>query len=246
MHILRTRRIQLLALTVVVAAIAVCIAIVVSSSGSGSTHAPGLAVGRRALTEGQQVAALLSGIPQHGTRLGAPRAPVTVEYFGDLECPVCRAFTLQGGLTELIERDVRQGRVQVWYRSACTATCNGPGPEVFAAQQVAAYAAGMQHRFWDYAELFYREQGAEGSGYVNEQYLDQLARQIPGLRFLAWKRDRGDPAYLGQLQSDQQSARSLKIPGTPTLFVNGPKRRIELPDAVPAYQELEQAIDSAA
>ena len=35
-----------------------------------------------------------AGIPQSGNALGNPTAPVTLEYFGDLECPICREFTL--------------------------------------------------------------------------------------------------------------------------------------------------------
>ena len=89
-----------------------------------------------------QVRSALSGVPQSGTRLGVAAAPVTVTYFGDLECPVCSQLTLGGGFPQLLARDVREGRVKVVYRSLCTATCNGPGEQVFDTQQVAAYAAG--------------------------------------------------------------------------------------------------------
>ena len=123
---------------------------------------------------------LLAGIPQTGTQLGNPKAPVTMTYFGDLECPICRDFTLLGGMSQLISNDVRQGKVKVVYKSFCTATCNGPGQSVFNTQQVAAYAAGMQNKFWNYAETFYREQGTEDTGYVTENYLTHLAR--PGHR----------------------------------------------------------------
>ena len=43
---------------------------------------------------------------------------------------------------------------------------------MFKDQQVAALAAGMQKKFWNYAELFYHEQGQEDTGYVTESYLD--------------------------------------------------------------------------
>src|SRR3981081_1075476 len=36
---------------------------------------------------GAEVAALLAGIPQRGRTLGDPHAPVTVQFFGDLQCP---------------------------------------------------------------------------------------------------------------------------------------------------------------
>ena len=58
--------------------------------------------------------------------------------------------------------------MQVVYKALQTATRD---QQTFQLQQVAALAAGQQQRFWNYAELFYHEQGQEDSGYVNESYL---------------------------------------------------------------------------
>ncbi len=192
-----------------------------------------------------QVRSALSGVPQSGTRLGAAAAPVTVTYFGDLECPVCSQLTLGGGFPQLLARDVREGRVKVVYRSLCTATCSGPGEQVFDAQQVAAYAAGAQDRFWYYAELFYREQGLEDSGYVTAAYLARIAAQIPGLDTSAWVAARRDPALLGQVRSDGAAAARLGIGGTPTLVVTGPRGRRTL-SGVAGYGDIEQAIRQVA
>ena len=49
-------------------------------------------------------------------------------------------------------------------------------------------------------ELFYRQQGQEGPGYVTESYLDGLAEQVPGLDFNEWKTARNDQALLAQVQ----------------------------------------------
>jgi protein-disulfide isomerase len=186
--------------------------------------------------------ALLAGIPQRGTTLGAAGAPVTVIYFGDLECPVCRDFTLAGGFPQLVAREVRQGEVKVVYRSLCTATCDGPGQAVFDTQQVAAYAAGAQNLFWYFAELFYREQGPEDSGYVTESYLDRLAAQVPGLQLSTWRADRGDPALPAQVRADGVAAARRGIDGTPTLLVTGPKGTRTVAATVPSYPEIEQSI----
>lgn len=219
-----------------------------ASSGSTARPTPGASAQRSraqapaARQQEQAVNALLAGIPQSGTRLGNATAPVTMYYFGDLECPVCRDFTLLGGLSQLIAKDVRAGSVRIVYRSFCTATCNGPGPQVFARQQIAAYAAGMQGRFWDYAELFYREQGQEGTGYVTEAYLDGLARQTPGLDYSLWQKDRGDPSLLAQVQADEKEANRLRLPGTPTLIMQGPRGAYEVPQTIATYAQLQQAI----
>ena len=34
-------------------------------------------------------------------------------YFGDYECPICQAFTLEGGFPQLVQNEVRPGKVQV-------------------------------------------------------------------------------------------------------------------------------------
>ena len=107
-------------------------------------------------------------------------------YYGDYECPVCQAFTLDGGFNQLVSKDVRPGKVKVVYKSFCTATCDGPNQNSFTVQQVAGLAAGEQKMFWQYTELFYHEQGQEDSGYVNAAYFDGLAQQVPGLNYAAW------------------------------------------------------------
>ncbi len=99
-------------------------------------------------------------------------------------------FTLQGGFSQLVSNDVKAGRVKVQYKAFETATRD---PATFQTQQVAALAAGKQNRFWNFMELFYHQQGSEGTNYVTENYLDALAAQIPGLNIAQWKTARNDP-----------------------------------------------------
>ena len=109
--------------------------------------------------------------------LGDPKAPVTLAYFGDLECPICKEFTL-GALPTILQKWVRTGKLKIEYHSLETATHE---PEVFKTQQVAALAAGKQDKMWYFLDLFYHEQGEEDTGYVTESYLQGLAQQVPGL-----------------------------------------------------------------
>ncbi|MDQ2760998.1 MAG: DsbA family protein [Actinomycetota bacterium] len=236
----RQRRMQMLA-GVVVAAVAVVVVAIVLSTGGGSAKA--LKHGTQASQTTTAVEQLLSGIPQSGARLGNPKAPVTITYFGDLECPACAQFTLAGGFAQLVANDVRRGKVQVLYHSLETATTD---PATFQTQQTAALAAGQQRRFWDYAELFYHEQGTESSGYVNESYLDGLAGQIPGLNLNRWSSARKDPALSSQLQVDMQAALGAGAHGTPTLIAQGPKGKSQVPGGIPSYSQLELAIKSVA
>jgi protein-disulfide isomerase len=232
----RKRRLWTLAGVMCGAVVVVAVAIAVSSGGGGG----GLQSGAKASGTVATVDQLLSGVPQSGTRLGSPNAPVTMYYYGDLECPICQAFTLSS-FAQLVGADVRAGRVKVIYRALETATRD---PQTFQTQQVAALAAGAQNRFWNFAELFYHEQGTEDSGYVTETYLDGLARQVPGLNFAQWQSARGSQMLTAQIGADAQDAAATHAQGTPTLVFKGPRGQVQAASAVPSYSELAQAINS--
>ncbi len=235
------RRLRMLG-GVALAAIAVVVVAIAVSSGGGST-ASGLETGAKAQTLVAQVNSLLSGIPQSGVTLGSPSAPVTMTYYGDLQCPVCRDFTLNGGFPSLVAGEVRQGKVKVVYRSFETATQD---PSTFQTQQVAALAAGKQNHFWDYAELFYRQQSTENSGYVTESYLTGIARQISGLNLSTWRSQRNDSTLSAQVSADGAAGKAVGVQGTPTLIFKGPKGQQVAPSGVPSYSDLQAAIKSVA
>jgi protein-disulfide isomerase len=208
----RTRLIQLGGVAAVVVVIIVIILVATGSGGSKNAPAPKSAAANQALAS---VTSALQGIPQSANTLGNPKAPVTLQYFGDLECPICKEFTL-GALPSLIEKYVRTGELKIEYRSLETATRE---PEVFRSQQIAALAAGKQNLMWHYIELFYHEQGEEGSGYVTESYLQGLASQVPGLNLSNWSSTRNDPAFANQVTSDAQAANQAGFTGTPSFLV---------------------------
>ena len=187
---------------------------------------------------------LLRGIPESGDVLGSPTAPVTLTYYGDLECPICKDFAL-GSLVTLIGRDVRAGRVKIRYVAQCTSTCNTRRVAVFIAQQAAALAAGRQHLFWDYAQLFEHAQGAETTPYVNDLFLEALARATPGLDYAAWLAAFNAPAVRSEVGAQLQSATAHGINATPTLVFTGPGRTTQQSESIPTYAELEAAVRRA-
>ncbi|HEX4484521.1 MAG TPA: thioredoxin domain-containing protein [Solirubrobacteraceae bacterium] len=212
------RRKRLIQLGSVIGAVVVIVVVIlVATSGGGaktglekkssaSTGTP------KVVTE---VTSLLTGIPQNGNTLGSPNAPVTLQYFGDLECPICRQFT-EGALKPLIEKYVRTGKLKIEYRNLETATRE---PETFRTQQVAALAAGKQQKAWDYIELFYHQQGQEDTGYVTEKYLQELARQVPKLNLATWTADRNDGQFTNAVTSDAQAANNAGFTGTPSFLI---------------------------
>jgi protein-disulfide isomerase len=203
---------------VMLAAAVVAVAIAISSGGSSPPKVTGASATRAAT----RVDGLLAGIPQSGNTLGSPSAKVTVTEFGDLECPFCRDFAL-GAEDQIISSDVRSGKVKLVYRSVCSATCSGPQPAVFPAQQAAAYAAGLQGKAWYYIELFYNLQGDETTSYVNSGFLDGLARLVPGLDYTKWLSDSTSASVKAAVSADQALASSKKYGDTPAVVVQGPK-----------------------
>ncbi len=207
----RKRLIQLGGVAGVVVVV-IAIILVATSGGSKSAPAPKSAA---ANADATAVISLLQGIPQSGITLGNPNAPVTMQYFGDLECPICKEFTL-GALPTLIQKYVRTGKMKIEYRSMETATHE---KEIFQTQQVAALAAGKQNLMWHYIELFYHEQGEENTGYVTESYLQGLAAQIPSLNLANWSSARNNPSYPNDVITDAQAANQNGFTGTPSFLI---------------------------
>lgn len=208
-------------------------------TGSGADpYEIGLQHGANAAHIAKQVQASIGGIPQQGQTLGNPSAKVTMVYVGDLQCSYCQLFTIFD-LPTFVSHYVRTGKVKVTYDSLCTASCGNDawGSEktaaaVFSRQQIAASAAGVQGKFWDYAERFYREQGQEDSAYSSTAYLQAIASQVPGLNLKTWSKDsKTDPELVDQLDADNALAakyfKEVNAPtadrGTPSAIFVGPK-----------------------
>ncbi len=217
------KRRRLTQLGIVAAVVIIGIVVVLIATGSGKSKPVTAAVKNETTAT---VSQLLAGIPQSGNTLGNPNAPVTLQYFGDLECPICREFTL-GALPTLIQKWVRTGKVKIEYHSLETATHEA---EVFREQQIAALAAGKQDKMWPFIETFYHEQGEEDSGYVNEKYLQGIAAQVPGLNLAQWTTDRSDPTLASEVTNDAQAANNAGFTGTPSFLIGrtgGAKTKLE-------------------
>lgn len=244
---LRKRRtIQLGAVAVVVIAV-IAIAFALSA---GSSSAPTKLHSKAANEASATVNSLLAGIPQAGNVLGNPHAPATLVYFGDLECPICREFTL-GAFPSVIANFVRKGKLKVEYRSMETATRE---PAIFREQQAAALAAGLQQKMWYYVELFYHEQGEEDSGYVTPAYLRGLAQQVPGLNLARWESERSSTKLVEEVERNETEAGEQGFSGTPSFLLGktgGPMHKVteltgaDLNEASALFEpEIEKALKS--
>lgn len=117
---------------------------------------------------------LLAGIPQNGGTLGNPKAPVTMYEFADLQCPGCDQY-MKDAFPDIVRKYVRTGKVKVVWNGI---SFIGPDSE-----KALRYvnAAGQQNKLWNVAELLYRNQGAENSGWVTNALLRSVGTAVPGL-----------------------------------------------------------------
>lgn len=194
--------------------------------------------------------ALLLGIPQRGPVLGFRNAPVTLQFFGDLQCLDSRLVML-GALPHLIRHWVRSGELQIRYRSIETDTENAGGWYEFREQQGAALAAGQQGKLWNFIDVFYREQGPEFTSYVDEEFLERIAVQA-GVDLKAWRGARSPPErWVPQLESEKKLAEAKRLHTTPSFLIGPtggkawPLRHFSLEEPQVFDEAVEEILQSA-
>lgn len=197
------------------AAIAVIVALIVISQSGGDDNGGGGGGTPSNVSGSAQVDSELSGITQQGQVLGDAKAPVTVTEFGDPQCPVCAAFSEQVA-PELISTEVKGGNVKFQYQPFLII-----GPDSKPAMK-AALAAGEQGRFWNYLQLFYRNQGEENSGYVTDAFLTGIANAAGVDDIDKWNQSRNGSQWDSVIANGSNQAESLGFNGTPSILVAGP------------------------
>ncbi len=228
----RERMIKLSSALAFLAIVAVAVLIVISQGQSEGGDAGSI--------EGTgEVKRLLDGIPQQGMALGEPAAKITLVEFGDLQCPVCKGYA-EDQLSQVIAGPVRNGEARLDFRNYTIV-----GEESVAAG-AAAIAAGRQGHGWSFVELFYRNQGAERSGYVTDEFLTAIARAASVPDIPEWNRARKSRAVLAEVDATNAEARDLGFTGTPSFAIEGPGTEGLEPLGTPASAEdLESAFSSA-
>lgn len=163
----------------------------------------------------RSVSKLLAGIPQQGATLGSPDAPITVWVMADLECPTVRLFA-ESYLPSILDTWVRTGDVKLIYRSLQTDTYN---EEAFYRQEIAALAAGQQDKMWNFVLTFIHQQGEKFTEYATDDFLADIASQVPGLARAQWHREREDASLSKRVARDLHAANKMGMSSTPSFLV---------------------------
>ena len=141
---------------------------------------------------------------------GPVQAPVTLEEFGDFQCPPCGMIS--GPLLE-IEKDYGP-KLRVIFR-------NFPFPNHQHALEAAdaAEAAGLQGRYWEMHDLLYKEQATWSKAPDVNQLFVSYAR-ILGLEMDRFETDIAGPTVKARVTADQERGKSLGVTATPSIFIN--------------------------
>jgi protein-disulfide isomerase len=212
-----------------------------SSGGGGSPPAGGdqpQVDGRPPhITGARDIDRMFRGIPQYGLILGEEEAPVELVEFGDLQCQACRRYA-EKVLLPIIQGPVRKGQAKLAY---CNLVVLG---EQSTAAGTAALAAGEERRGWNYLELFYRNQGEEGSGYADEGFLRAVARAAGVKHMDFW--DKAREASESEPGITTELAHSLGLSKVPSFAIRGPGMESLKPlGSLATTRDIEKALEEA-
>jgi protein-disulfide isomerase len=172
-----------------------------------------------------------TGRPEDVHVRGAANAPVTLEEYGDFQCPPC------GRLAEplqQIEKDYGS-HLRVIFRNFPFTIHEHAHEAAYAAE-----AAGLQGRFWEMHDLLYREQAI----WANSKEVQTLFEAYAGMIQLdveRFKKDMASERVREKVESDRKLGEALGVKNTPTIFINN--------ESIPATSlnaaALRAAIDAA-
>ena len=149
--------------------------------------------------------------PAHA--LGNAGAPVTLEEFGDFECPPCG---LLHPVLKAMEAEFGPTKLRIVFREYPLV----PNHVHALAAARAAEAAGLQGKFWEMHDMIYENQKAWHEAFDVRPIFEGYATKI-GLNLDQFRQDNTNEIVERRIFLDGKRAHSLGVQGTPTVFMNG-------------------------
>lgn len=141
---------------------------------------------------------------------GNPDAEVTIEEFGDFQCPPC------AGISAFLDEVVQENhpRVRLIFRNLPL-----PTHKYAYDASLAAEAAGSQNKFWEMHDVLYQEQNVWSKADNVTELFRAYAGMI-GLKLDQFKNDMAGDQAKARVEADKERASSLGVKSTPTLFID--------------------------
>lgn len=162
-------------------------------------------------TPNNETAATETGAsPPHAQ--GPADAPVTLEEFGDFECPPCG---LLHPVLKTMEKEFG-GRVRIIFREFPLV----PTHVHSLAAARSAEAAGLQGKFWEMHDLLYENQKTWHEAFDARPIFEDYATKI-GLNLEQFRRDSAGEIVAQRIFLDGKRGHAFGVNGTPTVYMNG-------------------------
>lgn len=164
---------------------------------------------------------------------GKAGAPVTIEEFGDFQCPPC---SVMAGMLKQLE-DEKGSRVRMIFHHFPLA--------IHAHARAAALVAEAAHeqgRFWEMHDLLYKEQSLWAKAPEVDSLFEGYARTI-GLDVERFKKDLTKPEVAARVDADQKLGTSRGVTSTPTLFLNDVAVKPDAMNPAALHKAIETALE---
>jgi protein-disulfide isomerase len=143
--------------------------------------------------------------------LGPADAPVTIEFFSDLQCPQCARYepmvqAIRGEFGDKVRLILRHYPLKE-HEHAYLASC-------------AAEAAANQKKFWEMVAGLYKTQWIWGKAPVPRAILIEQAKQL-GIDTDRFEKDLDSSEVQNRIEADGDHARSIGVKSVPAVVING-------------------------
>ncbi|MBK8574327.1 MAG: thioredoxin domain-containing protein [Elusimicrobia bacterium] len=161
-----------------------------------------VALGRRTPT--------FSGDAPAYRQTGAPRARVVISEYSDFQCPKCGAVVpIVKGLLSAYPKDVR-----LVFHHAPLKQHKWAIPAAHAAE-----SAGLQGKFWEYAETLFSKQTEWSPSTDPKPFFISYAKDL-GLNADQFTTDMDSVFIAETIRKEKAHADAIEVPATPTFFIN--------------------------
>lgn len=192
-------------LSVAFVAIAIVAGIIINNSAGGddTSQEP-----QQALDSKLSLSSLASsGSPVRGDESAA----ITIVEFSDFQCPNCGRFA-RNTAPQIVEEYIATGKVNMVYKHFPIR-----GPDSMAAS-LASQCAGDQGKFWEFHDMLFNNQEAEGSGWASAENMKGFASEL-GLQREKFDSCLDSEKHRSLVESDLAFGQEIGVTGTPTFVM---------------------------
>lgn len=184
--------------------------------------------------------------------MGDPNAPITIEEFGDFQCPYCERFQRE---TEPLLKQyyIDTGKVRFVFRSFGNFVSDNiarrrgtPATTESQDAAMAAYCAGDQDKFWDMQAHLFANVLGEDAGSFSDRRLKAIAKTT-GLDRNEFNSCYDSGKYEDRIRQDFEDGQAAGVTGTPgflvTYEVNG-ETKSRLIDGAQPFSAFQQELEA--